>query len=1235
MSWASESLRLLDRYDRTDLLAVVAALQLLPENADRLLRLQAASGLIASREFQGGSERVSPAELRRWMNDPPFADANLIAAEDPQESVQVEEIIFFGGSYKVLPGIVDEAVFIVRNLCKALFLRNPQPWSEAFQTEADALIRASLRLSDLVATKANVRRGQRPIHSNEVVVPGDLSHLSSAVRLDLDDLTSVLDGLDPSALDRLIVRPESVVASDGSPWLSSLLERPLIAVDDGLLLTIPTQLLASVRHATYCLAANYGVLDELAIRYQESVADSMMRSLKLFDLMKIDFPDTSKVSPFHETAYLLDTDKTLLCYVMTDSASDYDEGEVFGEWKDAEIAEAFDKRVLEVEQSVLGVHPAPNELLHLLVLQGIGRAGFVGVGGPLAPVHSLRHVTTAAQVEALSRLEHRDPLALWKYSRAGERIRDQVKMIVASDLDEFAWYRNNSYSYYASDGPRPDFVVIAPGTGSDLRYKAFDELDLHGVPHYDRGTTVEVVLVNGKSSEVPIYFPWQLLDEPPAQLVEADQLNLWAIGETSSDRKTLDLSNRLVDMVGYWLWQITIYFPLPQDEPTTIVFRIKPDLSDAWFESDVPLGPPSIELQGSGMTRDLLIPASLGRLLLGENNDGEQVVVEALLAALTEMLSPPHIYEPAALLEMVAPLGKKKKMLMLDVSKNLQLIPGKGLPRTRLVQDGDVAVVLDRVGERLSEQETVGSFAAERRVPILNKIVAEVFDDLERTVATLSPSSLLEWLIAHNEALLREDAQRALTIPTRLACFPEQSDIVGDLIREGPERVTSAVSSRFLIELIGARPPSGLRPISLDVFDELMALASEIYTKGTMSDAIRYDLADYALSLLPSGRLGVDREGDFETGRIRFLPVMADATVRHSHLDFSSHWDAESEDADPPEELEWLDSGARSEFGVSLTQIVHLLFEVIAVGQEQPGEAKSASPQALMDRIVDALDLPQALAEKVIDLFTLRERTSFEEVGDGFSKSDVYPWKFNRALSYVRRPLILRKSPDGGDELLWGTRHVDQAAQYLVKNLCYGGRLKANSSEMKDAMTRIRQRETSDFESEVAVPFLDKPPLLVRQRATSIAGQSIARSNGDVLGDIDALVVDPASRIILLNEAKDLALARTPIEMQRELETTFSNSSGSAACKHLERTRWISDHLELVLIDFGVSDGQLSRWVVQAIMVVDQVTMSPYISACPLPILAMHDLRVLMRDRNDVKEVLHRVRWTSSAHQAI
>lgn len=212
---------------------------------------------------------------------------------------------------------------------------------------------------------------------------------------------------------------------------------------------------------------------------------------------------------------------------------------------------------------------------------------------------------------------------------------------------------------------------------------------------------------------------------------------------------------------------------------------------------------------------------------------------------------------------------------------------------------------------------------------------------------------------------------------------------------------------------------------------------------------------------------------------------------------------------------------------MTATDVAHFLGAVENLGFQQNGEPKSMSRDEFIRSVSDALEWSSDAIEAALQNFSLTPRQPFIPPGRA---ADVYPWRFGRDLSYIRRPIVQRIAPTG-PEVLWGNRHLSQSGPYLL-DLCLTGRLKASSKEMRQFIGRIRSTEPEQFNDEVAEIFEAVPDVFVRRRVKKIGHGRLTRTNGQDLGDIDVLVIHPARRRILAIETKDFEVARTPPSWQ-------------------------------------------------------------------------------------------------------
>jgi len=399
--------------------------------------------------------------------------------------------------------------------------------------------------------------------------------------------------------------------------------------------------------------------------------------------------------------------------------------------------------------------------------------------------------------------------------------------------------------------------------------------------------------------------------------------------------------------------------------------------------------------------------------------------------------------------------------------------------------------------------------------------------------------------------------------------------------------------------------------MSLDVYDQLVAISSQIINWAFDSDMIHYAIADLQVSILPSGRVGIDRE-KFLRARSAYLSEYAAGEIGRASRGFRRHWrklrgteegDTKSKEGNSTDDAE---KAARAEFGLSFTEIGILFGDLYKFGEEQPSAVKTLTFEDLTQRLLISTGWAKDKVEAGLTFLSLEPRKDFFSPAPPLGKVDVYPWRYNRSLSYIRRPLLKIKSKDG-TRVLWGNRHLMHAFDYLL-DLCFGGRLKAHSSEMKSLMSRFHRESGDAFNDLVADLFESMSDIKVRRRLKKIGHRRIQGPDGD-LGDIDVLVIDTFRKVIHVIECKDLAVARTPYEFKRELDELFlgTETKRSIVVKHNQRTQWIHANLKDVLIEFSINTR--TGWKVKPLIVVDEEIFSPYLFQSTIEVVSFQRLR--------------------------
>jgi hypothetical protein len=403
--------------------------------------------------------------------------------------------------------------------------------------------------------------------------------------------------------------------------------------------------------------------------------------------------------------------------------------------------------------------------------------------------------------------------------------------------------------------------------------------------------------------------------------------------------------------------------------------------------------------------------------------------------------------------------------------------------------------------------------------------------------------------------------------------------------------------------------------MSRALYDKLLVLSAEIFNKGLFSDMLQRSLTDVSVSILPSQRLGFSRGGQFEVGREEWLATHARGEIKRRSRRFTRLAEQEDGEAELPSELQELSAAVEEELGLGLIDIVYFHHELINIGWEIDGEPKTMALSELRARLATNLDWEDEKVSRAIELHELRPRADFLTPGVPFRRNDVYPWRFNRELSYVRRPILIRASTNGDEEAIWGVRHVYAASRNFFE-LCTGGRLRARTQRLNRLLNKWRAEDALEFNNRVADLFRSRQSAVVRVRITRFGRWRIERARGQQISDIDVFVADRERKQILVIETKALVVGRTAAELENERLRTFEGSDRerSDVEKLLEVVEWLEEHLAQVLTLLGL-DTSTDGWSVRPLLVVEAELLTPFITQVAAPVLALHDLEeMLQRD---------------------
>lgn len=1224
---------LFGRYDVVDLSASLAALQLLPANASALGRLELAATVANCLPPRGATSAMSVGRLRTALNSAPIT--TTLSDDGRFDELLVESLSFHGGSYLVSSGLGREAVYVVERLLHSIFFAGPEFPDRAFREEALTFCTAGLRVSDLVLTGARLPRHALPEGDvGDPIVsgrPGRLEELRKAVRFSEAELASLLRPLKLANLAPFVQQMGSARMPTNVALGNPLHVRPILRTGDEYIVALPLALLEAIRHGILSAAVRHGCEQEVAQRFRAAVADDAAQSLAGMGIReeRRSLPPPPAL-PISEAVFKVDDDKLLYVQVVTEDLKDYDPDVAYGRWEKGAIDTQLHARRRRVERALLNGPQPPESVMYLVVPQIMGRDWTLefdraDTRSAVGPHLGL----SAADLAVVADVVEHDPVALYKYAENRDVVVPRGHPLVMLDqLGTYALYRDHGYSlrmdYSGADAGKAMRYI---GAGLRLRAQAKRQADEHGARY--EGNHGLIVRRWASDGSDPIYVPVHTPDPSIPFLVEGLPVPVWVFGPRPSSAAQAEGNHHVMYMVAFWLWQMT-------DELAPLVaaassqgapLHVRLDLGDRdrWLSGVLTdskdLG--SFSITGDGT---MLVRLGAGNFdeLRQEGNDGERTVMRLVIDALREAAIRAGSgavltgSDRDALLDQQFANPRRKHLLLLG-GDNVQATAGP-LPGYRPVQHADRSEVKYELGEYLRAKLGLAgdSIPADRRAEVLGTARDWCLAEVERRVAELSPAGLLERLMALNESVVRERFMLKLKVPTRLACYESEEATRQRLTLEIPEANLAGITYRFLVEYAAAVPSAGTRPVSTTVTDRLTAIVAEMQEVAMALDALTKGLSDAALFFNEHGELALETPGAYLEGQSAFLDVHVGETIAGADEGFGRHWAVRT-----PAVAAGLLEATEAEIdaamvfetgGPSLVDLRRFVEELAKTGLAQPDEPKRMLRVDLERKLTADLGWPPEKVTAAIDFMLLEPRGSFysSDRPRGWANADVQPWRFNRRLSYLRRPLVLRNT-DAGPEVLWGVRHLWDSWPLQLTYLRLS-KFKATSPQLTKLLGRVGDQRGKEFEVKVAELYESHGRFEVLRGRDKFGGKNMTRkgSPDETLGDIDVLVADQAHKTLFAVEAKDIAMALTPSELADELaeyfETPDDAKRAAAMDRHIERTQWLHAHLESVLSEFPFNDEDAAEWTVQGMFVTDDAVASPHIIRPALPVLSYREL---------------------------
>ena len=557
-------------YNLIDILSKIGALSLMPGNGSHITRLEALAAAAIINPADENKPKISKSRFQQIVNQHLGLNSSVTQLEDSCPNLFTESITFFDGAYIIFPGLLTSASFILRNICRGLFLLRKSGENQEFKSSAYLEIMILLLISNEIAKRANLKRGVSPstkTWEENIRIPESklFKTIQASVVFSEDGFKQIFSSrnIPTACIEPYLCIPGTEKLIDNDFDSSSIYTKPIVRIDDKYIVIIPGLLIQATIHRILSLAAELGTLSELVEPYRAATWDNVQKSLHLLDT----FPNSQtallgpkKQTQWLESCYQFDTDKLLYIQYFTDDLKTYSTDKPFSEWINKKIPKLIIERQEQVLKQIYQDLSGINNVIWLILTQGYGRPFRFQLQTSKLKCPTL--ALSCAELEVVGLSERGDRLAIWKYLEHKIQIKRRRPVFSTSEIDEFEFYRSYRHSYPLPDDIR-GAIFIKPGTGGALIRKVYSELDLHGVIGDQPHTIAEVISSRNKDFPVSVLSSLSHTIDRSAIVVEQFSIPVWIIGKRYTDPQEYanlhTLYILLGDSIGYWLWRSKDY----------------------------------------------------------------------------------------------------------------------------------------------------------------------------------------------------------------------------------------------------------------------------------------------------------------------------------------------------------------------------------------------------------------------------------------------------------------------------------------------------------------------------------------------------------------------------------------------------------------------------------------------------------------------------------------------------
>lgn len=561
------------------------------------------------------------------------------------------------------------------------------------------------------------------------------------------------------------------------------------------------------------------------------------------------------------------------------------------------------------------------------------------------------------------------------------------------------------------------------------------------------------------------------------------------------------------------------------------------------------------------------------------------------------------------IIDEIIPFGNKKMILTATGERDLT-VADIDIEEPRNIPKADASFILENQVIWLNYTPSIPKKIKgdKAQIGLFNALVSLHFEQLRQKIKEYDGTKLLMFVMRRHESLIQTRSFRKINYPAKFLCYSKFYDVSQEFFDSESALNAGNLSYRVLIEFIACLMPKGNKAINDDDVDMLIAQTEKIIQYGSISDEVNYGVRSVEVGLLPSGRIGIDRSAGENAFKDFSTHVYSEEFDRYKANFDQSFWRRGKDEGRPGEanpEIERENEIFKKGWGVGIYDILPLSHALCYYIFGKSKSVEIFSESELTSLLGELTDFTEAEIIAYIRVFEFPQRPDILQAPNGYANTEIYPWRYNRRLSYLMKPLIAL-NVEGQRLFIISARHLWKSSENII-GAFENGILKVNNEfhGITQLIAKQNLLKGKEYRNEVYEWLVNNLSLTVIEHEVKISPRGYFKASSDV-GDIDILAIDHHRRIIYSIECKNTHQAKVAYDFKMEIDTYLGiPPKGGLIAKHVNRDKWLNENKSLVLSKLRIGES----YTIYSLVVSKHVLPTKFLRPIAIKLISFHELK--------------------------